>query len=129
MRANEKIRYLREHFDLTQEQMATKLGLSTNGYANLERGETKLDVERLEQIANVFGIDFMELMNFGERHTIMNNHSTHNWNIIGSASQVMLEAEIDKLKMTIAHKDEVIAFLKRENDTLRLLVEPLKSQI
>lgn len=65
MKANEKIRFFREQQNLTQEQMANQLGLSTNGYANLERGETRLNVERLEQIANVLGGDVTELMTGG----------------------------------------------------------------
>ena len=47
MKTIEKIRFFREKQNLTQEQMANELGLSTNGYANLERGETRLSVDRL----------------------------------------------------------------------------------
>lgn len=127
MKINEKIRIFREMNALTQEEMANQLQLSLNGYANIERGETKLSVERLEQIANIFGVDVTDLMAYGEHHTILNNHSTHNWNIIGSASEALLETEIDKLRVTIDCKDEIIDHLKREIETLKLLIDTLRN--
>lgn len=39
---------LRKEHHLTQEQMAEKLQMSKNGYAKLERGESKLNVEHLQ---------------------------------------------------------------------------------
>ena len=50
MKVNEKIRFLRENKNLTQDQMAERLGMSTNGYAKIERGETRLTIPKLEQI-------------------------------------------------------------------------------
>lgn len=130
MKANEKIRFFREQQNLTQEQMANQLGLSTNGYANLERGETRLNVERLEQIANVLGVDVTELMTNDEKNTIMFYHSTstNNLNIIGRASEALLEAEIAKLQLIVTHKDELLEQQKREIETLRLLIETLKTK-
>ena len=59
---NEKIRKVRESKAWSQEQMAEKLNMSLNGYAKIERGETKLYLDKLEQIAQVFDIDVVELM-------------------------------------------------------------------
>lgn len=42
MKSYEKIRQLREKNKWSQEYMATQLGLSANGYAKIERGETRL---------------------------------------------------------------------------------------
>ncbi|WP_069471922.1 hypothetical protein [Candidatus Marithrix sp. Canyon 246] len=39
-----------------------------NGYANIERGETDVQVSRLEQIAETFGMGLLELFNFGEKN-------------------------------------------------------------
>ena len=50
-----------------QEDMVTRLSMSTDGYAKLEYGETRLNISRLEQIANVFNIDLNELMAINER--------------------------------------------------------------
>ena len=57
MDVNRKIRIMREIKNWTQEEMAEKLGMSHNGYAKIERGETKLYLEKLNQIAQIFNID------------------------------------------------------------------------
>lgn len=128
---------------LTQEEMANQLQLSLNGYANIERGETKLSVERLEQIANIFGMDVTELLSFGENKSINFSYHTsnNNLNIIGEASNELLELEILKLHTTITHKDELleskneiiqnknelIEQQKREIEILKLLVDTLRN--
>lgn len=132
MKINEKIRVFREMNALTQEDMANQLQLSLNGYANIERGETKLSVERLEQIAEIFGIDVTELLNYGESNSITyNNHThspnTHNLTIIGTATEGLLELELSKLHLMLSYKDELIEQQKREIQTLQLLVDTLKS--
>ena len=48
MNVNEKIRIMREVRNWTQEEMAEKLGMSHNGYAKIERGETKLYLENTQ---------------------------------------------------------------------------------
>lgn len=129
MKINEKIKVFREIKELTQEEMATQLQLSVNGYANIERGETKLTVDRLEKIAQIFGIDVTELLAFGESKSINFNHSTstNNFNIIGEASSQLLEVEMTKLHLIISHKDELLEQQKREIETLKMLVDTLKN--
>lgn len=128
MKTIEKICFIREKQNLTQEQMANELGLSTNGYANLERSETRLSVDRLEQIANIFGVDITELMTSDENNTIMVYHSTStsNLNIFSNASESMLEAEIARLQLIISHKNELLEQQKREIETIKFLVENFK---
>lgn len=153
MKINEKIRLLRERNNLTQEEMANKLQLSTNGYANIERGESRVNFERLEEIANIFGIDVTELVSFGEQNHINFSHSTthtnNSLNIIGRISNDIWEIEIARLQLTIANKDDIIMAReeaiqqknkliqakndlleqqKREIDTLKLLIDTLKKQ-
>lgn len=62
MSVNEKIRTIRETRNWSQEDMAQKMNMSKNGYAKIERGETKLNLHKLEQIANIFNIDVLELI-------------------------------------------------------------------
>jgi transcriptional regulator with XRE-family HTH domain len=50
------IRKIREIKGLKQETVAQKLGLTTNGYGKIERGESQVNLDRLNQIAEVFGI-------------------------------------------------------------------------
>ena len=57
--------------------MAERLGMSTNGYAKIKRGETRLTISKLEKIVEVFNTDVLELMSLGEHifYFQANNHS------------------------------------------------------
>ena len=50
METHEKIRLIRELNKWSQEEMAEKLAMSAGGYAKIERGETQLNIPRLEQL-------------------------------------------------------------------------------
>jgi transcriptional regulator with XRE-family HTH domain len=56
MQLHEKIGLLRKIKGWSQEEMADKLQMSVHGYANIERGETDVQLSRLEQISQVFGL-------------------------------------------------------------------------
>lgn len=105
MSVNEKIRAIRETRNWSQEDMAEKMNMSKNGYAKIERGETKLNLHKLEQIANIFNIDVLELIKNDDKNVLffMNDHNT---NYYGSNEN--LTSEIDLLKLTISHKDELL---------------------
>lgn len=62
----EKIRELRIKKGYSQEYMAKQLDMAQNNYGKLERGETKLTIERLEQIANILDVKMEVILDFGE---------------------------------------------------------------
>ena len=110
---------------------------STNGYAKIERGERRLDIPKLEQIAQVFGIDVVELMQFDDKQTVMINGKIQ----LGKKS-VLYQAsggctyystheqaahEIETLKLTLAHKEEMLQQKEQENALLKELVAALKA--
>jgi transcriptional regulator with XRE-family HTH domain len=66
MRIGEKLRLLRKLKGYTQETMAGKLHMERRSYANLENNVTKIDMERMAQIAEVYGIELEELLAFDE---------------------------------------------------------------
>lgn len=124
MKSYEKIRTFREKYDLTQEEMAVKLNLSTTGYAKIERGETRLNIPRLEQIAEIFDVDIFELI-CNEERMIYQSH----YDVAGNNSAITYYAqapdnkvEIEKLKLIISHKDEIIA---EKNHKIAMLEEVL----
>lgn len=51
-----KIRKLRESLGLTQETMAAYLCISQNAYSLIEKGKTKIDIDRLLQITEKLNI-------------------------------------------------------------------------
>lgn len=66
-----KIRALREINQWSQEDMAEKMDISTNAYARMECGETKLSLEKLDKIATIFNIDIIELLNISNKQRIV----------------------------------------------------------
>jgi transcriptional regulator with XRE-family HTH domain len=56
-----KIRHLK---GFTQEYVANKIGLSQQAYSRIESNETKLDTERLQKIADLFGVTTQEIERF-----------------------------------------------------------------
>ncbi len=124
---NEKIRMVREMNQWSQEEMAAKMNMSTNGYAKIERGETKLNLHKLEQIAQIFNIDVLELMNCeGKGVFLLMNENGNNTNYCGNPEN--LTAEIEKLKLTIAHKDEMLAQKNEEIIALKEIISLLKKK-
>ncbi len=126
MSVNEKIRAIREVNQWSQEEMANKMNMSTNGYAKIERGETKLSLHKLEQIANIFNIDVLELMNTGGKGIVflMNENSDNSSNYYSDN----LATELEKFKMIVAHKDEIIQQKNDEICALKEIIALLKSK-
>ncbi|QTN38955.1 helix-turn-helix transcriptional regulator [Cryomorphaceae bacterium] len=55
------IRVIREIKGLSQEYVSLKLEISQSAYAKMERGETKLTVQRLKDICQILEIDVPQL--------------------------------------------------------------------
>ncbi len=126
MNVHEKIKLMRETKEWSQEEMAEKLNMSVSGYSKIERGETNPHISKLEQIAEKFGIDLVELLHFGEKHVylISDNGNNHGCNVIGSSTEIGFE--IQKLQLQLSHKDEIIAFQKREIARLEEMINLIK---
>ena len=116
MKINEKIRQLREQHQLSQENMADKLGMSVTGYAKIERGEVRSNLPRLEQISEVFDMDICELLSYGENKKVYFNNSSNDSTNSNNANHFVfavgndnLEKVIQQLQLIISHKDELLA--------------------
>ncbi|MGX3066418.1 helix-turn-helix domain-containing protein [Ursidibacter arcticus] len=143
MKVNEKLRLLRESHHLSQEDMATKLSMSTKGYAKIERGETRSNLPRLEQISEIFNMDICELLMYGEEEKVFVNnsdnalvyHSENSSNQFISLGNGDAQKEIEKFQLIIKHKDEIIESKneiienqKKEIELLREMNAILKSE-
>lgn len=58
-----KIKRFREAEGTTQQEMADKLHIHVKTWQKIENGITRLDLERLKQIANVYDIPVEDLIN------------------------------------------------------------------
>ncbi|UYZ67965.1 helix-turn-helix domain-containing protein [Moraxella bovis] len=121
----ETICELREERQWTQEQMAEKLGLTRQGYAKIETGKSLPNLERLDEIAKLFGVNLFELLKtdnksvvyqIGENYHGNNNYYNNNEKLQTEIDKLKLE--IEKLNLIIAHRDEL---LKQKEDYIQVL--------
>ncbi|QOR18014.1 helix-turn-helix domain-containing protein [Haemophilus parainfluenzae] len=132
MSVNEKIRKFREAKDWSQEQMAEKLNMSLNGYAKIERGESKIYLDKLEQIAQVFDIDIVELMQSDGKNICFQIESPLG-SVYQGGGETQLLIEIERLKLALSHANEKEELLKKlleqkdsEITTLKELIQASK---
>ena len=112
MSVNEKIRKFREAKDWSQEQMAEKLDMSLNGYAKIERGESKIYLDKLEQIAQVFDIDVIELMQSDGRNICFQIESPLG-SVYQGGGETQLLIEIERLKLALSHANDKEGLLNK----------------
>ena len=114
----EKITQKRSQKGYTYENMADDLGLIPSGYRKIEKGETKLSVEKMFQISTVLDIPINELLDIGE-NWIQNNSYNKDSSI--SAQKIehfyqenkeMLEKLIASYEARLKDKEEQIELLK-----------------
>lgn len=127
MEVHDKIRILREINQWTQEEMAEKLEMSTNGYAKIERGQSNLHLGKLKQIANIFQINIADLFTQHDRSFFFSiGDNTNNHNYIGIDEKLVLENE--KYKAILATKDELLQQKNNEIAALKEIITLLREQ-
>lgn len=119
MKIGDKIKRIRDIKGLKQEDIAALLKITPQAYSKVERNETKLDTERLEEIAKIFKMTVDEIQQFDERNLFLNNMqeckdslTINNINNFYTSDQAMFET-------MIAQQKEVIDMLKEELQFLR----------
>ena len=131
MSIHEKIRFFRQTKGWSQDETAAKLKMSANGYGSIERGETDVNLSRLEQIAGLYDIKWSELLGLDEKavfNAVFNqgstkNKNTQNYHAAGSQSvdYLQLKAECEKQQLLNDTKDREIELLK---ELVALLKKP-----
>lgn len=132
-RLRQNIRDMREDKKLTQADMAEKLGLSETGYAKIERGESKIRIERLFQIAQVLDVSPAELIPFVDDGGITFNNSNDNFSnssnftlAIGSSA---MENEIRALHQVLDAKNSILDSRDREIVALQQQIHALEKLV
>ena len=107
--AEVKLKQLRELKNLTQEHIATQLGLSTRAYSKIESGETQLTISRLNEISKILEIDPMEVLGF-DHQQIFNNCSQEG--NIGINHINIPEKLIEQYEKRIQQLESEVVFLR-----------------
>jgi transcriptional regulator with XRE-family HTH domain len=117
MKVHEQIKFFRKLNGWSQEETASKLDMTRNGYGDIERGETDIPFSRLEQITRIFGVNLIELLGLSEKG-VLNlvcemNKSTWNQGTESSGDYQQLKFDFEKAQLLLTEKDKEIALLKR----------------
>lgn len=120
MEVYEKIHFLRQLKNWSQEEIADKLGISVNGYAKIERGETDVSLSRLKQIAKVLDIELVELFGFGEKNIfyVIGDNTLHNCNQFSNihsangTTEEKTQFQLEKLYLIVQQQSKEIEYLK-----------------
>jgi transcriptional regulator with XRE-family HTH domain len=119
-RIGEKIRKIRELKGLKQVNVAEKLGMTLNGYGKIERGESTITMERLEQVSNVLGMKVLDVLHFDEKVVFniqkMDNSApngiVNNYPISDSERELYVQ-QISALKEIIDTQKQLIQELRK----------------
>jgi transcriptional regulator with XRE-family HTH domain len=133
MQTNEKLKVMRQCKGWTQEEIAEKLDWSLKTYSKIERGEADIKLEKLQQIAEIMGVNVEELVNSDDK-TVFNfaeNHSQNNSNLAHCTiylTEAQCVHELEKARLQLELKDKELAMKDRENDNLREIIALLKRE-
>jgi transcriptional regulator with XRE-family HTH domain len=131
MQVYEKLKIMRLFKDLTQEEMAEKLGYSLNGYTKIERGETDITVGKLEKIAEAIGIDLSKLLGLNEGNIFnIAEHCHYNYGVknVVFLTESECSQELEKAQLLLQEKDKQIESLQRENSHLQKIIALMETQ-
>lgn len=98
--------------------MADDLDMSLSGYQKIERGDVKLNTEKLESIAGVLGVDSKDLIDsnvvFNFHNHKENSNNGYNYSI-NQFPEEMKKLYEDKIRLL----EDKIFYLEEENRRLK----------
>jgi transcriptional regulator with XRE-family HTH domain len=138
MKIHEKLRIIRMFKGYSQEEMAEKLSYSLSGYAKIERGETDLSINKLENIAELMGIDLQKILGLNEGNifnvaencthshsNLAHNNLTHCTILL---SETQCAHELEKAHLLLQERDKEVENLKQQIEQLKETNALLKSK-
>lgn len=133
MQIADKIKFMRQLKNLSQDDVAERLEMSVQGYAKIEQGKTDLPFSRLKQITKVLEVDELELLSFGEKNVFYfagNNNqqigtgAVYNYQSDKIGDIEKLHIELEKAKILLLEQTKEISNLK---NTIERLTEKHKN--
>lgn len=131
MSIHKNIRHIRETKNISQEVMAGQLNMSVSGYAKIERGITKLQLDKLQKIAQILNIDIIELIQCDDKNVVImaNDNTTGESGIIHANyynNNANTHFELEKLQLSLNYYKQLLAQKDNEINALKQVIELLK---
>ncbi len=119
MEVYDNIKFIRQFKKMSQEQMAEKLDMTLNGYAKIEQGKVDINLSRLKQISDIFGVKLEKMVGLNDKNVFNFIENYHNFNYCYNDSnqhntidQTTCQHELEKANLIIEQKDKEISYLK-----------------
>ena len=96
--------------ELSQEEIAHQIGLSTSGYSKIERGESDLNISRIEEIAKIFGLSASQMISMVDKTEFGNLNSS------ADSKYPISDVRNDLNTLSLSHfrlKEDFLEILKR----------------
>ena len=123
----QKIQLVRASKGLSREIIAKALHLSIPAYGKIERGDTEISVERLNQIANILGVSKQYIEEYDTQNDhIIYAHTANDQHLITTIHNQVNEVHeklIDSLRDQLKSKDQQITELQASVNRLLGLLE------
>jgi transcriptional regulator with XRE-family HTH domain len=115
------IRKFRELKDLTREDMAAYLEMSSSGYAKIEQGIVDVSIRKMEQIASILKVEAKQLMEFEVNQVFNSDEKESKSNTDASGNHQPNNFDSD-----FYYLEKLVQSLERENEMLRKQLENKK---
>ncbi len=120
MTIGEKITFFRKRLNVSQEEMADRVGMTPQGYGKIERDETDVPHSRLNLICSALNTSLEDLAAYGERsvsnntNSLIGNNSTYQIysDKILAQENEFLKDKILLLESKIKDLEEIITLMK-----------------
>lgn len=119
---NTKIKTRREQLNYSQEYVADRIGISQPAYVKIEKGNTKLDFERLLKIAAILELDINELLNNNNVIDPLENKKTYSNKAL---IENLFEENQKSKELLLERLLQQISDLKDNNEKLFSIIEKL----
>lgn len=108
--------------------------LTPSSYAKIERGETKMNIERLQQIANILNMDIKDFLD-SDKNIVNLAIIGNNGDIAEQYQNCEISSNTQNLKIELKYKDQIIQEknekiknLEREILSLQKIIELLEDK-
>lgn len=131
MKLHEKIRCNRKLKGWSQEDIAAKLEMSPNGYGSIERGDTDVNLSRLNSIAELFDMTLLELISFELNSLPSRAPNDTTPSVINHSSEphAKIQFELEKQKLMLEIANQKITTLEFEIEKLMEIMAIMKNEL
>ena len=128
MKISESLKKIRKSKGYSQEYVADYIGIDTTNYGRIERGQTSITFDRLEQLAKLYGLSIVEFV-----VTLTNSKPINNTENADSAYFIntidYLKKEVLFLRESLIARDFQIAHLLELDQEYKAFLKRAKKKI